>query len=211
MKTIRQIADELGVSKTAVRKKIEKLGLWKDLQKSGNRIAINSTQEKLIKQAFLKAESKSVSELQPKSKTKIENRFAKETENKSGSGLQPKSETRRNRKPIVEVRRNNELIETIVIDKEKFWFGRADEADYVLKERFISRKQFEVHVKGDMVCFQNFSHSNGTTIVNVDKDGEDCVIKNELIYIWKSEMVLQIGEITFSLAGFDSTVELRGG
>ena len=33
MKTIKQIADELGVSKTAVRKKIENLGLQSGLQK----------------------------------------------------------------------------------------------------------------------------------------------------------------------------------
>lgn len=52
MKTIKQIADELGVSKTAVRKKIENLGLRSSLRKNGNQFAIDETQEKLIKQAF---------------------------------------------------------------------------------------------------------------------------------------------------------------
>lgn len=52
MKTIKQIADELGVSKTAVRKKIENLGLQSSLRKNGNQFAIDETQEKLIKQAF---------------------------------------------------------------------------------------------------------------------------------------------------------------
>ena len=52
MKTIKQIADELGVSKTAVRKKIENLGLQSSLRKNGNQFAIDKIQEKLIKQAF---------------------------------------------------------------------------------------------------------------------------------------------------------------
>lgn len=39
MKTIKQIADELGVSKTAVRKKIENLGLSEKVQTNGNRFA----------------------------------------------------------------------------------------------------------------------------------------------------------------------------
>ena len=39
MKTIKQIADELGVSKTAVRKKIENLGLQSSLRKNGNQFA----------------------------------------------------------------------------------------------------------------------------------------------------------------------------
>ena len=52
MKTIKQIADELGVSKTAVRKKIENLGLQSSLRKNGNQFAIDEIQEKLIKQEF---------------------------------------------------------------------------------------------------------------------------------------------------------------
>ena len=52
MKTIRQIADELGVSKTAVHKKIANLGLRSSLQKNGNQFTIDEHQEKLIKSAF---------------------------------------------------------------------------------------------------------------------------------------------------------------
>ena len=52
MKTIRQIADEIGVSKTAVSKQIENLGLRSSLRKNGNQFAIDEIQEKLIKQAF---------------------------------------------------------------------------------------------------------------------------------------------------------------
>ena len=53
MKTIKQIADELGVSKTAVRKKIENLGLRSSLRKNGNQFLIDEVQESLIKQGFL--------------------------------------------------------------------------------------------------------------------------------------------------------------
>lgn len=58
MKTIKQIADELGVSKTAVRKKIENLGLSDKLQTNGNQFAIDERQERLIKSAFHKKEPK---------------------------------------------------------------------------------------------------------------------------------------------------------
>lgn len=57
MKTIKQIADEIGVSKTAVRKKIENLGLQSSLRKNGNQFAIDEEQEKLIKSAFLQNET----------------------------------------------------------------------------------------------------------------------------------------------------------
>lgn len=52
MKTIRQIADEIGVSKTAVNKQIANLGLRSGLRKNGNQFAIDEHQEALIKEAF---------------------------------------------------------------------------------------------------------------------------------------------------------------
>ena len=52
MKTIRQIADEIGVSKTAVNKQIANLGLRSGLRKNGNQFAIDEQQEALIKEAF---------------------------------------------------------------------------------------------------------------------------------------------------------------
>lgn len=52
MKTIRQIADEIGVSKTAVNKQIANLGLRSSLRKNGNQFAIDEEQEALIKLAF---------------------------------------------------------------------------------------------------------------------------------------------------------------
>ena len=78
MKTIRQIADEIGVSKTAVSKQIAHLGLRSGLRKNGNQFAIDERQETLIKQAFLE-----------KSQTEIENQTQtkSQTENHEVSDL----------------------------------------------------------------------------------------------------------------------------
>lgn len=72
MKTIRQIADEIGVSKTAVNKQIANLGLRSGLRKNGNQFAIDEQQEALIKQAFSenrKLKSKTKRKLNRKPKT----------------------------------------------------------------------------------------------------------------------------------------------
>ena len=53
MKTINQIAKELGVSKQTIRNAIAKLGLQRNLQKNGNTFAIDENQEMLIRQEFL--------------------------------------------------------------------------------------------------------------------------------------------------------------
>ena len=78
MKTIRQIADEIGVSKTAVSKQIANLGLRSGLRKNGNQFVIDEQQEALIKQAFLE-----------KSQTEIENQTQtkSQTENHEVSDL----------------------------------------------------------------------------------------------------------------------------
>ena len=74
MKTIRQIADEIGVSKQAVSKQIENLGLRSSLRKNGNQFAIDEHQEALIKRAFSE-----------KSQTEIENQT--QTENREVGDL----------------------------------------------------------------------------------------------------------------------------
>ena len=70
-KTIRQIADELGVSKTSVRKKIDNLGLRSSLQSNGNQFLIDEEQEELIKTAFRgnKSQTKSETKTQTESET----------------------------------------------------------------------------------------------------------------------------------------------
>lgn len=71
MKTIKQIAEELGVSKTAVRKKIENLGLSEKVKTNGNRVEVDERQEKLIKSAFSQKETKTANanEVSEKSET----------------------------------------------------------------------------------------------------------------------------------------------
>ena len=69
MKTIRQIADEIGVSKTAVNKQIANLGLRSGLRKNGNQFAIDEHQEALIKRAF---SEKSQTEIENQSQTKTQ-------------------------------------------------------------------------------------------------------------------------------------------
>ena len=73
MKTIRQIADEIGVSKTAVSKQIANLGLRSGLRKNGNQFAIDEHQEALIKRAFSE-KSQTEIENQSQTKTQTENR-----------------------------------------------------------------------------------------------------------------------------------------
>lgn len=68
-KTIKQIADEIGVSKTAIRKKIENLGLRSSLQKNGNQFAIDENQEKLIKSAFLEEKTETKTETSSRTET----------------------------------------------------------------------------------------------------------------------------------------------
>ena len=51
-KTIKQIADELGVSKQAVSKCIDNLGLRSTLTKNGNFFVVGDSQEKAIRQVF---------------------------------------------------------------------------------------------------------------------------------------------------------------
>lgn len=76
-KTIKQIADELQVSKTAVSKKIENLGLRSSLRLNGNQFAINEEQENLIKSAFAQNnQGKSQTKTQTKSETKSQTKFA---------------------------------------------------------------------------------------------------------------------------------------
>ena len=53
MKTIKQLADELNVSKTTISKTIRKLKMQTKLQRVGNKFAISKVQESKIKSALL--------------------------------------------------------------------------------------------------------------------------------------------------------------
>ena len=56
MKTIQQLAYELNVSKTAIRKHIRKLNIEHQLVKKGNRFLIDEHQEYLIRMSFTETE-----------------------------------------------------------------------------------------------------------------------------------------------------------
>lgn len=60
MKTIKQIADDLGVTKQAVFKKIDNLGLRNKLTKNGNQFTADEETEVLIKQGFSENSRKQV-------------------------------------------------------------------------------------------------------------------------------------------------------
>ena len=86
-KTIKEIADDLGVSKTAVSKQIANLGLRSSLRKNGNQFAIENQQEKLIKMAFRKNKQREiagenlVSDEQSQTKSQTTNANQSQTEN----------------------------------------------------------------------------------------------------------------------------------
>lgn len=50
--TIKDLAEQVGVSKQAISDKIKKLGLQNDLTRKGNRFVLNESQANLIKSAF---------------------------------------------------------------------------------------------------------------------------------------------------------------
>lgn len=72
--TIKEIADTVGVSKTAVRKKIEKLGLQTKLLKNGNKITID---EKTAKQVIMAFDKQTENETQTRFANQNENELSK--------------------------------------------------------------------------------------------------------------------------------------
>lgn len=50
--TVKDLAEQVGVSKQAISDKIKKLGLQNDLTRKGNRFVLNENQANLIKSAF---------------------------------------------------------------------------------------------------------------------------------------------------------------
>lgn len=64
-KTVRELADELGVSKTAVMKKIDNLGLRSRLAKNANRLSIRKPEEMLVKAAFSPTKSQTANQKSP--------------------------------------------------------------------------------------------------------------------------------------------------
>lgn len=71
MKTIKQIADEIGVSKQSIRNEIAKQGLQSTLRKNGNQFAINESCEVLIKSAFENRKGKITAKVTAKQNEKV--------------------------------------------------------------------------------------------------------------------------------------------
>ena len=81
MKTIKQIASEIGVTKPAVRKKIEKLGLSDRLETNGNKFLINEECENLIKSAFCRNKPETMLKTDAKTEPNTEKRIPETNEN----------------------------------------------------------------------------------------------------------------------------------
>lgn len=56
LKTIRELADELGISKTAIHKKVSETIKRKHFSKNGNRFLIDEKGQELIKSMFIHSE-----------------------------------------------------------------------------------------------------------------------------------------------------------
>ncbi|WP_442911506.1 coiled-coil domain-containing protein [Lactococcus garvieae] len=78
LKTIKELADELGVSKSYIDKIIRILKLHTKLDKVGNKYVISKTQEKSIKDRLLSSESTTKSHTKSTTKTHTEVDFLKE-------------------------------------------------------------------------------------------------------------------------------------
>ena len=66
VKTIKQLSEELGVSKTAINNKIEILALRQYLQKQSNQFLLDEQQENLIKSSFPQKQLGELQEIHPK-------------------------------------------------------------------------------------------------------------------------------------------------
>ncbi len=105
-KSIREIAEEIGVSKQAVRKEIASLGLQTSLQKKGNQFVIDEKQENLIKTSF-----------KARNKEKFENYNAKQNENQTQTESQ--SETKQTEALINMLQKELDVLHKQLEEKDK--------------------------------------------------------------------------------------------
>ena len=110
--TIKQLADEIGVSKTAIRKKIENLGLRSSLRKNGNQFVIDEKQQSLIKSAFL-------NETETESQTKTQTGSQTETETVSDLVSVLKQELDAKNKQIEDLMAENKKLNEELIEVSK--------------------------------------------------------------------------------------------
>jgi len=133
MKTIRQIADELGVSKQAVRNQIANLGLQSSLRKNGNQFAINAQQEALILKAFgTKTQSENAKQTQSESQSTLhfalrileeENSFLKDQIRVKDNQISELTSTVKTQAESINADRKNELAGTLIDGQRKMIDG----------------------------------------------------------------------------------------
>lgn len=149
-KTIKQIADELGVSKTAVNKKIENLGLRSSLRKIGNQFAIDETNESLIKSAFLgnKSQTENRKPVCEKSETSLQLVFdlvsmlQKELEMKNEQILSLQEENRKLSREILEL--SGKISDTLQnITKTQLADKLIEGKDMLEQEDFQKKKRWQ--------------------------------------------------------------------
>lgn len=129
MKTIKQIADEVGVSKQAIRNQIAKLGLQSSLQKNGNQFAIDEQQERLILQEFgEKSQSENAKQSQSEKETTLhfalrlledEIAFLKEQVKTKDEQITELTATVRTQAESINADRKNELAGTLIDGQQK--------------------------------------------------------------------------------------------
>ena len=129
MKTIKQIADEVGVSKQAIRNQIAKLGLQSSLQKNGNQLAIDEQQERLILQEFgEKSQSGNAKQSQSETETTLhfalrlledEIAFLKEQVKTKDEQITELTATVRTQAESINADRKNELAGTLIDGQQK--------------------------------------------------------------------------------------------
>lgn len=125
MKTIKQIADELGVSKQSIRNEIAKQGLQSTLRKNGNQFAIDESCEVLIKSAFENRKGKITAKVVCKDNA---NQNAKVTDNKN--------------EKVCDYQHRIEVLET---DNK-----RLKEEIELLKEQLAENKENTIHLKAQL-------------------------------------------------------------
>lgn len=140
-KTIKQLADELGVSKTYITKKIDSLGLKYTLQKNKNQLLIPGDTEKAIKEDYEKSQSvrkQSANESANSLQIEIEVLRAKlEEKNKQIELLERDNADKRE-----QIRNNTELLNKLEEDlkAELFLRGQAESKVIALEDKLSQKK-----------------------------------------------------------------------
>lgn len=145
-KTVKKLADEIGVSKTAIMKKIENLGLHSDLQKNGNQFVISETQERLIKSAFSEVETQT---RKPRNDSEIENQIAFLQEEIRQKNEQIREAQEEHKRLLQIIDSNNQHLSNLeeMLKAEIFLKVQAENKVMVLEDKLAEPEQKKSWVK----------------------------------------------------------------